>query len=128
MTKRFYWSSPSPNSRNYHWKLTIANWGESLSQMIIRARVWLAIVNLFFLYYRLIIFSPSFTVCSSDVTRLFIIGLITFSPLFMVSNFQMMTERDFVDLGLQSLETIIGNWQLPTGMNNWAKWLELEFD
>ena len=128
MTKRFYWSSPSPNSRNYHWKLTIANWGESLSQMIIRAGVWLAIVNLFFLYYRLIIFSPSFTVCSSDVTRLFIIGLITFSPLFMVSNFQMMTERDFVDLGLQSLETIIGNWQLPTGMNNWAKWLELEFD
>ena len=128
MTKRFYWSSPSPNSRNYHWKLTIANWGESLSQMIIRAGVWLAIVNLFFLYYRLIIFSPSFTVCSSDVTRLFIIGLITFSPLFTVSNFQIMTERDFVDLGLQSLETIIGNWQLPTGMNNWAKWLELEFD
>ena len=128
MTKRFYWSSPSPNSRNYHWKLTIANWGESLSQMIIRAVVWLAIVNLFFLYYRLIIFSPSFTVCSSDVTRLFIIGLITFSLLFMVSNFQTMTERDFVDLGLQSLETIIGNWQLPTGMNNWAKWLELEFD
>ena len=128
MTKRFYWSSPSPNSRNHHWKLTIANWGESLSQMIIRAGVWLAIVNLFFLYYRLIIFSPSYTVCSSDVTRLFIIGLITFSPLFTVSNFQIMTERDFVDLGLQSLETIIGNWQLPTGMNNWAKWLELEFD